>query len=222
MRSALGLAVENSHIAVTFIPLGCSGARIDAGFLSSQRISECPSPGTNSACPGSSPAQIDELKELMAQGASPPAGPQHRSGSAHDRGQRHPVFRADRQCHHRIDDGPHPARARRRHRDRRGLAEDPRQRSARQLRQAARRAQALCGRRSFARAVRHLRQPRAHLRQYTLRRRARRLRRSSGLSRPTAPACTRSPIISASNSCRRSRRWRFARARAAAIPRATA
>jgi hypothetical protein len=66
LRSALGLAVENSHIAVTFIPLGCSGARIDAGFLSSQRISECPSPGTNSACPGSSPAQIDELKELMA------------------------------------------------------------------------------------------------------------------------------------------------------------
>jgi hypothetical protein len=66
LRSALGLAVENSHIAVTFIPLGCTGARIDAGFLSSQRISECPSPGTSAACPGNSPAQIDELKELMA------------------------------------------------------------------------------------------------------------------------------------------------------------
>jgi hypothetical protein len=66
LRSALGLAVENSHIAVTFIPLGCTGARIDAGFLGSQRISECPSPGTNAACPGSSPAQIDELKEIMA------------------------------------------------------------------------------------------------------------------------------------------------------------
>jgi hypothetical protein len=66
MRSALGLAVENSHIAVTFIPLGCSGARIDAGFLASQRISECPSPGTNSACPGTSPAQIDELKDILA------------------------------------------------------------------------------------------------------------------------------------------------------------
>ncbi len=66
LRSALGLAVENSHIAVTFIPLGCTGARIDAGFLASQRISECPSPGTNAACPGSAPAQIDELKELMA------------------------------------------------------------------------------------------------------------------------------------------------------------
>ena len=66
MRSALGLAVENSHIAVTFIPLGCSGARIDAGFLGSQRISECPSPGTNAACPGSAPAQIDELKNILA------------------------------------------------------------------------------------------------------------------------------------------------------------
>jgi len=65
MRSALSLAVESSHIAVTFIPLGCTGARIDAGFLGSQRISECPSPGTNAACPGTSPAQIDELKELM-------------------------------------------------------------------------------------------------------------------------------------------------------------
>jgi hypothetical protein len=65
MRSALGLAVENSHIAVTFLPLGCTGARIEAGFLNSQRIGECPSPGTGTACPGSSPAQIDELKELM-------------------------------------------------------------------------------------------------------------------------------------------------------------
>jgi hypothetical protein len=66
LRSALGLAVENSHIAVTFIPLGCSGAKIEAGFLNSQRISECPSPGTSAACPGSSPPQISELKELLA------------------------------------------------------------------------------------------------------------------------------------------------------------
>ena len=65
MRSALALAVENSHIAVTFLPLGCTGARIDVGLLDSQRISECPSPGTSAACPGSSPAQIDELKELL-------------------------------------------------------------------------------------------------------------------------------------------------------------
>jgi hypothetical protein len=66
LRAALGLAVENTHIAVTFLPLGCTGARIDVGFLGSQRISECPSPGTNTSCPGSAPAQIDELKELLA------------------------------------------------------------------------------------------------------------------------------------------------------------
>jgi hypothetical protein len=66
LRSALALAVESSHIAVTFIPLGCSGARIEAGFLASQRISECPSPGTSAACPKSSSAQIDELKDIMA------------------------------------------------------------------------------------------------------------------------------------------------------------
>jgi hypothetical protein len=66
MRTALGLAIENPHVAVTFLPLGCSGARIDAGFLNSQRISECPNPGTTTSCPGSSPAQIDELKDLLA------------------------------------------------------------------------------------------------------------------------------------------------------------
>ena len=47
MRAALGLAIENPRIAVTFIPLACSGATIAAGFLGSQRITECPSPGTN-------------------------------------------------------------------------------------------------------------------------------------------------------------------------------
>ena len=181
LRSALGLAVENSHIAVTFIPLGCTGARIDAGFLASQRISECPSPGTSAACPGSSPAQIDELKELMAR--------------AHKRqpdrnidlvlltiGANDILFSGlianviiesttDRIL---LGRGGSIATVA-------DFAEDPRQRTARQLRQAARRAQALCGRRSFARGVRHLRKSRAHLRQYALRRRARRLRRSSGV-----------------------------------------
>ena len=66
MRTALGLAIENAHVAVTFIPLGCTGARIDTGFLGSQRISECPNPGTPTSCPGTSPAQIDELKEILA------------------------------------------------------------------------------------------------------------------------------------------------------------
>ena len=44
MRTALALAVENPHIAVTFIPLGCSGATINVGFLDGQRARECPAP----------------------------------------------------------------------------------------------------------------------------------------------------------------------------------
>ena len=66
MRTALALAVENRHLAVTFIPLGCSGATINIGFLDSQRARECPSPGTGASCPGSSRAQAAELKDVMA------------------------------------------------------------------------------------------------------------------------------------------------------------
>jgi len=40
MRTALALAVENSRIAVTFVPLGCTGATIEDGLLSGQRARE--------------------------------------------------------------------------------------------------------------------------------------------------------------------------------------
>src|SRR5437763_10038610 len=66
LRTALALAVESPHIAVTFIPLGCTGATINVGFLDSQRASECPSPGTALACSGTARAQIAELTEIMA------------------------------------------------------------------------------------------------------------------------------------------------------------
>jgi len=66
MRAALGLAIENPRIAVTFIPLACSGATIAAGFLGSQRITECPNPGTNTACSNTSRAQIAALTEALA------------------------------------------------------------------------------------------------------------------------------------------------------------
>ena len=64
MRTALALAVENSHLAVTFIPLGCSGATINAGFLGNQRARECP--GVGLACSGTVRSQISELTELLA------------------------------------------------------------------------------------------------------------------------------------------------------------
>ena len=65
MRTALALAVENPHLAVTFLPLGCTGATINLGLLDSQRARECPTPGTGAACPGSARGQLAELKELM-------------------------------------------------------------------------------------------------------------------------------------------------------------
>src|SRR5438477_628657 len=61
--TALALAVENSHLAVTFIPLGCSGATINAGFLGNQRARECP--GVGLACSGTVRSQISELTELL-------------------------------------------------------------------------------------------------------------------------------------------------------------
>ncbi|MFL6800099.1 MAG: hypothetical protein ACJ8F3_22155 [Xanthobacteraceae bacterium] len=66
LRTALALAVDNPRLAVTFIPLGCTGATVDAGFLGSQRATDCPSPGTGAPCPGRSDAQVAELNELMA------------------------------------------------------------------------------------------------------------------------------------------------------------
>jgi hypothetical protein len=65
LRTALALAIENPRIAVTYLPLGCSGATIDAGFLGPQRISECASPGTNARCPGTARAQIERLRDAL-------------------------------------------------------------------------------------------------------------------------------------------------------------
>jgi hypothetical protein len=62
-RATLAIAIENPHIAVTFVPLGCSGATVDIGFLGSLRALECPSSG--SACAKTTRAQISALGEVM-------------------------------------------------------------------------------------------------------------------------------------------------------------
>ncbi|HEY7299765.1 MAG TPA: hypothetical protein VH684_17805 [Xanthobacteraceae bacterium] len=67
-RAALAIAIENPHLAVTFIPLACSGATIATGFLGPQNIRECPSPDTNSPCPAGVNAQIAALSEALANG----------------------------------------------------------------------------------------------------------------------------------------------------------
>jgi hypothetical protein len=62
LRTALALAVENPHIAVTFLALACTGATIESGLIGSQRASECPPSGT---CAGSVPGQIAQLREML-------------------------------------------------------------------------------------------------------------------------------------------------------------
>jgi len=65
-RAALALAVESPHIAVTYLPLACSGATISAGFLGAQKIVECASPGTAASCPDTTRAQLAELNAALS------------------------------------------------------------------------------------------------------------------------------------------------------------
>ena len=65
LRTALMLAVESPHLAVTYLPLACSGATIAAGFLAGQRIVECATPGTSANCPDTTRAQIGELSNAL-------------------------------------------------------------------------------------------------------------------------------------------------------------
>jgi lysophospholipase L1-like esterase len=63
-RTALALAVRYTHIAVTYLPLACTGARIGDGLLGSQRARECP-PGKSGVCNTSVNAQVAELREAL-------------------------------------------------------------------------------------------------------------------------------------------------------------
>jgi hypothetical protein len=63
IRTAIALAVQNPQLAVTYLPLACSGASIELGFFGAQRARECPATGS---CPTTVPAQFTRLKELLA------------------------------------------------------------------------------------------------------------------------------------------------------------
>ena len=62
LRTALALAVENRHVAVTFLPLACTGATIETGLFGSQGASECPPSGR---CAGTVPPQIEQLQDAL-------------------------------------------------------------------------------------------------------------------------------------------------------------
>jgi len=66
VRTALALAVEQRHLSVTFLPLACTGATIEAGLFAGQRADDCPWVVGIESCSGTAPAQFGELKDLMA------------------------------------------------------------------------------------------------------------------------------------------------------------
>jgi hypothetical protein len=64
-RTALQLAVQYPHIAVTYLPLACTGATIADGLFGSQRFRECPPSKSNTTCRGTVNSQIAELREAL-------------------------------------------------------------------------------------------------------------------------------------------------------------
>ncbi len=53
------------HIAVTYLPLACTGATIADGLFGSQRARECPPSKSNAPCSGSVNGQLGELREAL-------------------------------------------------------------------------------------------------------------------------------------------------------------
>ena len=64
-RTALALAVQYPHIAVTYLPLACSGATIADGLFGTQRVRECLTSKTTASCQGSVNAQLAELRDAL-------------------------------------------------------------------------------------------------------------------------------------------------------------
>jgi lysophospholipase L1-like esterase len=64
-RAALALAAQHPHIAVTYLPLACSGATIADGLFGAQHARECPLTKSATTCQGSVDAQLTALREAL-------------------------------------------------------------------------------------------------------------------------------------------------------------
>ena len=64
-RTALALAVQHPHIAVTYLPLACTGATIADGLFGTQRARECLPNKSAANCSGTVSAQLAELREAV-------------------------------------------------------------------------------------------------------------------------------------------------------------
>ena len=95
-RTALALAVQYPHIAVTYLPLACTGATIADGLFGSQQARECPPTKSGANCSGKVSAQLTELREAVTAAKRRQPDANARSGAAVGRRQRHQFFRAGR------------------------------------------------------------------------------------------------------------------------------
>lgn len=65
-QAALALAIQYTHIAVTYLPLACSGATINEGLLGPLRARECLVTKNTMNCEGTVGAQVAELREAVS------------------------------------------------------------------------------------------------------------------------------------------------------------
>ncbi|MBI3699950.1 MAG: hypothetical protein HY242_05820 [Afipia sp.] len=75
-RTAIALAVRNPQIAVTYLPLACTGATIAQGLFGSQSARECAMTKGGFNCTGTVAPQIAELREALTAAASRQPGRQ--------------------------------------------------------------------------------------------------------------------------------------------------
>ena len=67
LRAALALAIENPHVAVTFLPLGCTGATIRDGLFNGQPARELNCGGAElKPCPRLVPGQLSQLRDILS------------------------------------------------------------------------------------------------------------------------------------------------------------
>lgn len=64
-RTAIALAVQYPHIAVTYLPLACTGATIADGLFGTQRARECLVTKSGVDCQGKVNAQLAELRDAV-------------------------------------------------------------------------------------------------------------------------------------------------------------
>jgi lysophospholipase L1-like esterase len=65
-RTAIALAVQYPHIAVTYLPLACTGATIADGLFGGQRARECPPNRSSATCQVGVNGQLAELREALS------------------------------------------------------------------------------------------------------------------------------------------------------------